>query len=121
MADNKIGYVEPKEYFPKEARKAAGLGEYYKQKLGDIDTVWERIVELEGETFYTATGLLFTYKVLNDHTIKPYRDGKSRWSISKALIKKAMEMPMWGGTEFNKTIIASSYVAGILNDERIGI
>ena len=29
----------------------------FKQELGYIDSVWKRIVELEGETFYTATGL----------------------------------------------------------------
>ena len=78
------------------------------------------LVELEGEIFYTATGLPFTYKVIDDHQIKPYREGKSRWTISKALIEKAMAQPRWNGTEFNKTIVASSYVAGILNDARLG-
>jgi hypothetical protein len=121
MAEKKIGYSEPSSYIPKDIRKKYGVGEYFKQELGNIDSVWKRIIELEGETFYTATGLPFTYKVINDHQIKPYRDGKSRWTISKALIEKAMEQPRWNGTEFNKTIVASSYVAGILNDRRLGI
>ena len=120
MAEKKIRYSEPSSYIPKDIRKKYGVGEYYKQELGSIDEVWKKIVEFEGETFYTATGLPFIYKVIDDHQIKPYRDGKSRWTISKALIEKAMKQPRWSGTEFNKTIVASSYVAGILNDRRIG-
>ena len=118
--DIEIMYSEPKEYFPKDTRKKFGLGEYYKQELGNIDDVWKKVVELEGEIFHTATGLPFTYKVIDDHQIKPYREGKSRWTISKALIEKAMAQPRWNGAEFNKTIVASSYVAGILNDARLG-
>lgn len=121
MAEKKIWYSEPKSYFSKEARQAGGVGEFYKQELGSLDEVWNKIIELEGETFYTATGLPFTYKVINDHQIKPYRDGKSKWTISKVLLEKAMAQPRWNGAEFNKTIVASSYVAGILNDRRIAV
>jgi hypothetical protein len=85
----------------------------------NIDAIWKRIIELEGETFYTARGLAFTYKVIDKDKIMPYRDGNTRWTINKNLIEKAMTFPKYSGTEFNKTIIASSYVAGILNDKRI--
>lgn len=120
MVEKKIGYSEPSYYIPKDIREKYSVGEYFKQELENIDSVWKRIIELEGETFYTATGSPFTYKVISDHQIKSYRDGKSRWTISKALIEKAMEQPRWNGTEFNKTIVASSYVGGILNDRRLG-
>ncbi len=121
MSEKKIINREPKDYIAENIRKKYGVGEYYKQELGDIDSVWKRIIELEGETFYTATGLPFTYKVIDGNNIVPYRDRKSKWKITKSLIEKAMAQPRWNGAEFNKTIIASSYVAGILNDERLGV
>ena len=84
-----------------------------------IDELWKRIVELEGETIYIATGLAFTYEVI-DHQIQSYRDGRTRWKLSKNLFVKALKFPKYSGADFNNTIIGSSYVAGILNDERIG-
>lgn len=42
-----------------------------------IDEIWQNIISHEGETFYTAKGLPFTYVVINDHEIVPYR-GKER-------------------------------------------
>ena len=50
-----------------------------------IDELWKSIVELEGETFYTVNGLAFTYEVIDDHQIQPYRDGRTRWKLSKNL------------------------------------
>ena len=85
----------------------------------DIERVWNIIIELEGESFYTATGLEFTYEVVNDHEIIPYRDGEARWKLSKEVFKKALQFSKFSGKEFNSTIIGSSYVAGILNDFRI--
>lgn len=84
-----------------------------------IDELWNKIVELEGETFYTATGLEFTYVVLDDHQIQPYRNGKTRWKLSKHVFDKALKFPKYSGSEFNNAIIGSSYVGGILNDDRI--
>ena len=84
-----------------------------------IDELWNKILKYEGEIFFTATGLKFTYVVINDHQIVPYRDGKTRWKLSKNLFAKALEFPQYSGTEFNNKIIGSSYVAGILNDDRI--
>ena len=78
VSEKKIVYSESTSYIPKEIRKEYGVGEYHKQELGDIDSEWKRIIELEGETFYTAIGLPFTYKVIDDHQIKPYREVKSR-------------------------------------------
>lgn len=62
MAEKKIGYSEPSSYMPKDIRKKYDVGKYFKQELRNIDSVWKIIVELEGETFYTATGLPFIYK-----------------------------------------------------------
>lgn len=84
-----------------------------------INELWNKILELEGKEFYTATGLKFTYVVIDDHQIQPYRDGKTRWKLSKNLFSKALEFPKYSGADFNNSIIGSSYVAGILNDNRI--
>ncbi len=32
----------------------------------EINELWNEILELEGEEFYTATGLKFTYVVIDD-------------------------------------------------------
>ena len=87
----------------------------------DINYLWNRIIELEGEVFHTITGLEFTYKVVNDHEVVPYRDGSPKWKLSKDVFKKALEFSKFSGEVFNQKIIGSSYVAGILNDYRIGI
>lgn len=70
-----------------------------------INELWEKILKLEGEEFYTATGLMFTYVVIDGYHIQPYRDGKTRWKLSKNLFAKAIEFPKYSGTEFNNTII----------------
>lgn len=84
-----------------------------------IDELWNSILKYEGEKFYTATGLCFTYVVIDEYHIQPYREGKTRWKLSKNLFAKALDFPKYSGTEFNNSIIGSSYVAGILNDDRI--
>lgn len=85
----------------------------------NIDYIWNKILQYEGKVFETATGIRFTYKVLNDHEIQPYVDNNPRWILSKNVFNKALEYPKFSGKEFNNKIIGSSYVAGILNDIRI--
>lgn len=41
MTEKKIGYSEPSPYIPKDIRKKYGVGEYFKQELGNIDSVWK--------------------------------------------------------------------------------
>ena len=87
--------------------------------MRDINYIWNKILEHAGEAFYTSRGLEFTYEVLDDHTIRPYRDGETRWDLSKNLFEKALQFSSFSGKEFNNTIIGSSYVRGILEDRRI--
>ncbi len=87
----------------------------------NIELVWNDILKHEGEVFATARGIKFTYKVLDENKIQPFVGYESRWELSKKVFIKALEFPRFSGTEFNKKIIGSSYVAGILNDKRIGI
>lgn len=87
--------------------------------MKDINNIWNNIIKHAGETFYTARGLEFAYEVVNDHTIRPYRDGETRWDLSKNLFEKALAFTSYSGKEFNNAIIGSSYVRGILEDIRI--
>lgn len=84
-----------------------------------IDEIWQNIISHEGETFYTAKGLPFTYVVINDHEIVPYRGKETRWALSKNLLNKALDFKVFSGKEFNNSIIGSSYVRSLLEDRRI--
>ena len=86
----------------------------------NIDSIWNNILRHEGEVFFTARGLEFTYEVINETTIRPFRDGESRWDLSKNLFEKALKFNGdYSSKEFNNTIIGSSYVRGLLEDRRI--
>lgn len=87
----------------------------------NIEKVWSNILTHEGEAFETASGLEFTYVVINEYTIRPYRDGETRWPLSKNLFEKALTFSReeYSSKEFNNTIIGSSYVRGLLTDKRI--
>ena len=87
----------------------------------DINSIWNNILAHEGETFETTTGLEFTYVVVDDKNIQPYRNGQTRWKLSKHVFEKALEFKRcdYSSHEFNNTIIGSSYVRGLLLDPRI--
>lgn len=86
----------------------------------NIDSIWNLIKMHAGEKFYTATGLEFTYVVIDENKIRPYRDGETRWELSKNLFEKALAyVGNFSSKEFNNKIIGSSYVRGILEDSRI--
>ena len=86
----------------------------------EIERIWHNIKLHTGEVFYTATGLEFTYVLVDDHTIRPYRDGETRWALSKNLFEKALSYRgHFSSKEFNNKIIGSAYVRGLLEDQRI--
>ena len=86
----------------------------------NIEEIWSNIKRHAGEKFYTVTGLEFTYVLIADNKIKPYREGETRWELSKNLFEKALAYKNdFSSKEFNNKIIGSSYVRGILEDPRI--
>ena len=87
----------------------------------NIQNIWNNILEHAGETFTTVTGLKFTYVVVDDHTIRPYRDGNTRWDLSKNLFEKALSFSPseYSSAKFNNSIIGSAYVRALLLDKRI--
>ena len=85
----------------------------------NTNELWNRIVSMEGETFFTVTGLPFTYKILNDNKLQLIRNGSRKWIVTKEMLEKANAMLGGSKTDFNKAIIAPSYIYGILTDRRI--
>lgn len=86
----------------------------------NIEVIWNNIKRHAGEKFYTVTGLEFTYVLIADNKIKPYREGETRWELSKNLFEKALAYKGdFSSKEFSNKIIGSSYVRGILEDPRI--
>lgn len=81
--------------------------------------LWSKIKIFEGETFYTATGLPFTYIFIDEDRIQPIRDGSPKWVVHRSMIEYARTLLDGNKTVFNKKVIAPSYVKGILTDPRI--
>jgi hypothetical protein len=76
-----------------------------------FEEVWRRIVQHEGETFYTKTGLPFTYQVRGS-AVYPSR---TRQRIPKEDFKKAYERWLVKGPgELNQIVRGPSYVWAIL-------
>ncbi|MFC8501300.1 hypothetical protein ACFUC1_03000 [Pedococcus sp. NPDC057267] len=87
--------------------------------MHNIDVVWPRIAQHAGETFYTATGLHFTYRVPGQY-LRVTRDGReinrslSRTNFAKAL--KAMPADRPSGISQRQ---GSAYTWAILMDPRV--
>ncbi len=79
-------------------------------------TIWTRIQSHEGESFKTARGLKFTYKMSDD----AFYPSRTRYRISKSEFQKAYEMmPVGGPGEISLVVRGPSYVWAVLNDPRI--
>lgn len=82
-----------------------------------IETIWDNIKLHEGETFYTITGVEYTYVVYTDHLL--VNDLQSRM-ITKIMIEKAIALE---NPTVKKIELAGcrgpSYIWGIITDKRI--
>lgn len=84
--------------------------------MSDFETIWERIVKFEGESFFTIKGLEFTYSMQNDILIP----SRTYFNLTKENFHKAYnELPVERPGAFYSEIFGSSYVWAILNDKRI--
>jgi hypothetical protein len=78
--------------------------------------VWQRIVELEGETFTTITGLPFEYVIDREALIPSRTDYRlSRRNFEKAFARVPIGQPR----EINHDVRGPSYVWAILHDQRV--
>ena len=83
----------------------------------NIQFVWEKINEHEGETFYTIRGKEFGYVIYDDYML--INDMKSR-KITKNMITKAMHLK--NPTPQKLSMLGfrgPSYIYGIITDDRI--
>ena len=78
--------------------------------------IWQRIVRYEGETFWTKTGLEFTYEI--------HRDGffpsRTEYRVDKTDFEKACRLvPVEGPGVISDMVRGPSYVWAVLHDRRI--
>lgn len=85
----------------------------------EFNILWNSIKRHEGEIFYTVRGLPFTYRCTQKQEIQPFRDGRATWKITRNNLEKAVNMMHKPKNDFNKVVIAPSYVYSILTDSRI--
>jgi len=87
--------------------------------MADFDTVWDRIVRCAGETFMTATGLPFTYRVPGDY-LRVTREGREiNRSLSRTnFVKAAAAMPATRPSDIKQSQ-GSAYTWAILMDKRV--
>lgn len=83
-----------------------------------FDEIWKKIVLLQGETFFTVTGVQFTYKVVEDRLFPLHiRFGYATKSgFEKAYRLEKIVSPSQLSSE---GILGPSYVFSILLDERV--
>jgi hypothetical protein len=87
--------------------------------MANFDDVWTRIERHAGQTFATATGLPFTYRVPGDY-LKVSRDGREiNRSLSRTnFMKASAAMPTAKPSDI-KDSQGSAYTWAILMDRRI--
>lgn len=87
--------------------------------MTSFDHVWDRIRRCAGQTFSTATGLPFTYRVPGDF-LRVEREGREiNRSLSRTNFEKAAaEMPVDKPSDI-KGRQGSAYTWAILMDQRI--
>jgi hypothetical protein len=87
--------------------------------MTSFDDVWDRIRRCAGQTFSTATGLPFTYRVPGDY-LRVERDGREiNRSLSRTNFEKAAKLMPAATPSDIKGSQGSAYTWGILMDKRI--
>jgi hypothetical protein len=81
-----------------------------------FDIIWSRIIEHQGDVFYTVSRLEFVYRVQG----KVVKTNRTNYNISKSDFLKAHKMiPMTGPGAISNLVRGSSYIWAILHDSRI--
>ncbi|MBR7010124.1 MAG: hypothetical protein IKI02_04330 [Oscillospiraceae bacterium] len=79
-----------------------------------VKKVWLRIKQAEGQTFYTKTGIPFTYHIRNDYIILE----NTNRSIPRKQVEEAISIQSDKVTDYNK-YQGYAYLYGLLHDARI--
>lgn len=81
-----------------------------------FNEVWNRIIQNEGATFKTKTGIEFKYEICKDGLIT----SRTTYKLSKSDFKKAFDiLPLDGPGKINDIVRGPAYIWAILNDKRI--
>ncbi len=92
--------------------------------------VWRRIIQYEGKTFKTKTGIIFSYKIRDEKIIPQYHVNWNQnrtseiygegFKIKKSHIQDALRrVPVKNTIELNDIVPRPTHLWGILNDKRI--
>jgi hypothetical protein len=81
----------------------------------NIATVWDRLVQHQGETFHQIRGGEFTYQ-LDNASLRPSR---TDWAIPKAHIEEALGLVPLKSTVAVQHLYGPSYIYAVLMDHRI--
>ena len=85
-----------------------------------IEIIWKRLIKFEGEIFYTVRCYPFSYRIENNILIPIRNDKEINRKIPKSDIEKALSYwPIPGPGVISSEIQGSSYVYGLLSDNRI--
>jgi hypothetical protein len=83
-----------------------------------FEEVWVRIRKRAGETFFTKTGIRFTYGVEGDRLLL----NRTSYSLSKRdFMKVYPRVPVKGPSEIASMVRGPSYVWAVLHDARISL
>ncbi len=83
-----------------------------------FEEVWTRILKRAGETFFTKTGIRFSYSVKGERLLL----NRTNYELSKRDFMKAYsQVPLKGPSGIASMVRGSSYVWAILHDARISL
>jgi len=81
----------------------------------NLEELWNDILKNEGNTFYTKTKLPFTYKKINNDSIKIYRESDSVGNVTKDTIRFIMDNPDLSRHKYRDVMRTSSYALALYN------
>lgn len=82
----------------------------------EFNLTWKRILTHSNETFYTKSGLEFTYHIKGDG----FFPSRTTYRISKADFRKVHDIfPIEGPGVINDIVRGPAYVWAVLHDQRI--
>lgn len=82
-----------------------------------MEEIWNNIVQLQGQTFYTIRRKAFTYTIQGDSLQVV---GNANYNLARTNFLRAFEEgPVDGPGSYPRKIVGPSYVWALLNDSRI--
>ena len=81
----------------------------------DKDTIWEKICQHAGETFYTKTKLPLIYEIRGETLYH----NRTAVGIPRSQFEKAAAMNPQGPADLHNAVRGPAYVFAILSDPRI--